>query len=140
MQYNRKNRMNLVMELLCLFGLCGSIGLEIYYMMDSGASVFYTITTCLLMVGIYLLLSVMERYTKIWNILIPVTEENEQYAFLLARDLKVVLVTMTCYTAVCDAMGIYGNPVFFWIAIILCILIIAVYKYKMWKMNKKKHS
>ena len=140
MQHNKKNRRNLVLELFCLFGLCGSIGLEIYYMVDSEASVFYTITTCLLMTGIYLLLSVMERYTKIWNILIPVTQENEQYAVSLALDLKVVMIGMTCYTTVCDVRNIYGNTAFFWIAIIGCILIIAIYKYKMWKINKKRRS
>ena len=138
MQYNKKNRVEIALELFCLLGLCGSIALEIYYMVDSGASVFYTMITCLLMVGIYVLLSVMQRYTKIWNLFIPVTEKNEHYAVVLALGLKLLLMCMTCYTAICDVWNVYGNPVFFWLAIVFGVLIILFCKYKMWKLNRKK--
>ena len=139
MQDDKKNKVNIVLELVSFFGLCGSIGLEIHYMVDSGASVFYTVITCFLMLAIYMLLSVMQRYTKVWNLLIPATEENKHYAVAMALDLKTVIMCMTCYTAVCDVWNIYGNPVFFWLAIVLGIGIVLFYKYKMWKTNQKKH-
>lgn len=137
MQQEKKNFIDIVLEVFCLVGLAGSIGLEIYYTVENEVTVIDTLITCLIMAGIYLLLTLMQRYLTAWNIFIPVTEHNRRYALHLALDLKVVLMCMTFYTAVCDVWKIFSSTVIFWCVILLGIFIIIICKYKMWRMNQK---
>lgn len=126
-----------LLEFLGLFGVCGSVGLELYYMVSAGAGIFDTVLTCIFVVCIYLLLTVMQHYPKVWNILIPATEKNRHYAVYLALGLKVFFMCMTLYTAICDVWNIYSNSVVFWLVIAAGILLLCIMKYKMWKSNEK---
>lgn len=133
----REKIIGLILEFLGLAGACGSIGLELYYMTVAGAGIFDTVLTCFFVACIYLLFTVMQHYPKLWNILIPATEKNEHYAVYMALGLKVLLMCMTLYTAVCDVGNIYSNAAVFWLVVAAGILILCIMKYKMWKINEK---
>ncbi len=126
-----------LLELVTAVCTVSGIALELYYLKTAGAGLFNTVTTILLVAGLYLLLTVMERYPAVWNILIPVTEQNRNDAVFLALGIKMLFMGMTLYTAVCDVCGIFCSEAVFWIVIVAGILLLVFTKYRMWRSNEK---
>ena len=127
-----------VLEILAAAGAVAGIGLELYYFKMAGTGLSDAAVTILFVAGIYLLLSVMERYSAAWNLLIPVRENSRIYAVRLARGIKVLFMGMTAYTAVCDVSRIYSSNVVFWVVVAVGIALVIFMKYRMWQSNRKE--
>ena len=126
------------LEILAAVGAAAGIGLELYYFKMAGTGLSDAAVTILFVAGIYLLLSVMERYPAAWNLLIPVRENSRIYAVRLARGIKVLFMGMTAYTAVCDVSRIYSSNVVFWVVVAVGIALVIFMKYRMWQSNRKE--
>ena len=140
MRQTGTNRIDKALEIFCVAALLGSLGLKLYYVIAYDFTIFDTLVSSLMVVAIYFLLTLMQRYLNVWNVFIPATEQNSSYAIHLALDLKVVMMGMTLYTAVCDVWNRYGSSIVFWCIIILALFVIAYGKYQMWKSNKKEQQ
>ena len=137
MKSNRQMIISIVVETITAMLFICDLVLEAIYIFLNKITFFVAIESIVPALGFYVLLTLMQSNTQLWNIFIPVTAQNNIYALYLAKGLKMLFCAMTLYTAICDLFKMTAMNYVFWIFLILALVISIYCKYKMWIILKK---